>query len=205
MCCIKKHRNASAFEQFNEFFKRHPKSSRACHRIDHCQHCSVAHTSHDGIDGDLWAFNREGNVDGDDLCTPTLSHEINGVPTGLVSVVGYEDFIALLEDEGTKNSVDSSGRIFHQCQIIRVAFKHCCKSASGLLHESHRKILIKPNRFVLQQILPLLLFLTNGNRRGSKRAVVEEDTLFIEQPMFGKLTSLWERHSPWCTCHSLNV
>ena len=95
--CVEQDRNSLSFQQFDKAFKRHEQAGWACDRIDHCQDRSFTNTRHDEVNHRALLIDWKGDVDRYHNRAPTFSNKIDSVSTGLIGMIGNENFIAFIE------------------------------------------------------------------------------------------------------------
>jgi len=103
---VEQHRHAAGFQGLDEGFEGHPQPGRAGHGVDHRQNRALAHAGHDAFHHDLGPVDGKGQVHRDHGRAPTVGDVIDGVPAGLVGVVGHEDLVARLKAKRAQHGVD---------------------------------------------------------------------------------------------------
>jgi hypothetical protein len=142
----------------------------------------------------LRLFDWKRDVDRDDLGTPPLCYEINGVSTGLIGVVWNKDLIAWLELQGTEYRVDTGGGVLNQSEVVSITRKERSEFLSGGLEDTRHQVLKESNRFVFHEVLPPSLFFANRRWSRSKGAMVQENPVLLQSPKTGKSASRRQLH-----------
>ena len=118
---IEHHLDTARFKHGHQLLKRHQETCWAGDGIDHGESSLVGHPAHDGVHSLLRVVDWKGDVDRDDLGTPSLCDEINRVSTGLIGMVWDKDFIARSELQGTQNRVHAGGGVLNQGEVVSIA------------------------------------------------------------------------------------
>ncbi len=167
------------------------------HRVDECRRrgdvieehepCPRAHRGQDARTHIARRRTRKRDLHHDGTGAGALGSRFEGVPGGVVAVVGHEQLVARREGQTPQHRIDRRGGIRHECEVLGIGSQEGRQRGTGSIQVSLELLREESDRVRLHARAPAALCLEHGARRGSERAVVQEDDGRVEGPGRGEL------------------
>jgi hypothetical protein len=193
---IEQHRDAPSFERRHKVLEGHPQPRRAGDSVDHRKHRPVRHGGEHPLEDDLGPVNRERQRHRHDRGAPAVRDHVDGVPAGLVGVVGDEDLVARGQPHGAQHGVHARGGVVNQGEVVRIAAKHPGQHTPRRVHPLKAFPVEEGDRVRFHAVPPALLFGEHRGWRRAKGAVVQENDGGVKRPVPGVRARRPRDHAP---------
>lgn len=139
----------------------------------------------------------------DDAKAFLLCGELKSEAAGTVFVVGKQHFVARSKRKAVRNRVRGKSRVGHKNNLCRVGTKILGDLVPGFREQAREFALQKPYWLPLQFPLPSLVLVEHRPGAGSKRAMIQEDDIGIEEEIGHKGNAAYVSNSNTCNGEKL--
>jgi hypothetical protein len=95
--------------------------------------------------------------------------------------------VSALQTEAAENGVDAGGCVDDECEVVRPGAKEIPQNGARLIELPEIVVVEEHQRFALDPTSNAGLLVEHGLRSRTKRPVIEENDLRVEQPTIGKM------------------